>query len=74
MIINALLGLEFQTDKLLLSAGWDRVVKLWKLEDTGLQLLHQIDVQMVVETMTTGEDGDIYVGGSEGQIIRLDIF
>lgn len=73
LIINALVGVSSGSGILLYSGGWDRLVKQWKLEGNSLTPVDKVTVDIVVNTLANGEKGEIYAGGSDGHIVRVDV-
>lgn len=73
MLINVLLGFERGNQSLLLSAGWEKCVKLWKVEKDHISLVDKVMTDTVVQAMTLGAKGEIYAGGINGNLFRLDI-
>ncbi|KRT80061.1 WD40 domain-containing protein [Oryctes borbonicus] len=73
MIINALVGVKSGNDTLLYSAGWDKIVKQWKIENGTCKPVNSCDADMVVNVLTYGEKGEVYAGGSDGHIVRIDV-
>ncbi|XP_022904447.2 E3 ubiquitin-protein ligase TRAF7 [Onthophagus taurus] len=72
MIINSLVGVKTSSGAVLYSAGWDKIIKKWKIENGACTLVGSVDSEMVVNVLTNGEKGEIYAGGSDGHIIRVD--
>lgn len=73
MIINALVGVQSGDATLLYSAGWDRVVKQWKIEGGSATNIDKANVDIVVNTLAYGEKGEIYAAGGDGHIVRVDV-
>lgn len=73
MIINAITGIKAEGCELLLSGGWDRSLKLWKMNGSEITLTDKIPADIVIHSMIAGKDGVVYAGGSDGHVIRVDI-
>lgn len=73
MIINSLVGIKSGNESLLYSAGWDKMVKQWKIENGECKLVNSCNADMVVNVLTYGEKGEIYAGGSDGHVVRIDV-
>lgn len=73
MIVNALCGYQISDGVLLFSGGWDKVVKQWKITNDDVQFVNECNVDIVVNSLLCGEKGEIYAGGSDGHIVRIDI-
>lgn len=71
-IINALEGVEWNGNQLLLSGGWDKIVKLWKVTDQGLAQISNVNVDLVINAIASGEPNSAYAGGTDGHIVRVD--
>ncbi|KRT80062.1 WD40 domain-containing protein [Oryctes borbonicus] len=71
MIINSLVGTK--SGDHLYSAGWDKMVKQWKIEKGSCQLINSCNADMVINVLAYGEKGEIYAGGSDGHIVRIDV-
>lgn len=73
MIINALCGCETSDGTLLFSGGWDKIVKQWKISNGNVTLVNQCNVDMCINALAVGEKGEIYAGGNDGHIVRIDL-
>lgn len=73
MIINALVAVKAGNETLIYSGGWDKIVKQWKSTEDGFEVTGSCNTDMVVNTMVYGEKGELYVGGSDGHLIRIDV-
>lgn len=73
MIINALCGVKSDGDSLFYSGGWDKTVKQWKVAGSGLQKVNSCCVDMCINVIAAGPKGEIYVAGSDGHIVRVDV-
>ncbi|CAH1155204.1 unnamed protein product [Phaedon cochleariae] len=71
-IINALAGAKWNEKNIIFSGGWDKLVKKWIIENNRLKLDSACDVEIVVNSIVTGEEEEIYVAGSDGHILRLE--
>ena len=67
MIVNALCGWG---DSTLLSAGYDGKVKQWNLNN--LELVNSCDVGGCINGLCVGSQGQVYAGGVNGFLHRLD--
>ncbi|XP_018332230.1 type II inositol polyphosphate 5-phosphatase 14-like [Agrilus planipennis] len=72
-IINALVAVKDGSDLLLYTGGWDKTVKQWKLSGKNLSLVNQCNADFVVNVLAAGPKGEIYAGGSDGHILRIDV-
>lgn len=72
MIINSLTGIKAGADEMLLSGGWDRSLKMWKINESEIAMVDKIPADFVIQAMTTGRVGTAYVGGGDGHLIRVD--
>ncbi|CAH1108344.1 unnamed protein product [Psylliodes chrysocephalus] len=70
-VINALAGAYWKDQHILFSGGWDKIIKKWKIDNGKLILDSSCETDIVINAITAGEQGDIYVGGSDGHIIRI---
>jgi len=72
-VINALTGVQWGDQQLLFSGGWDKVLQKWKvvnkdtLSDEG-----SVNVDLVINALATGETNQIYAGGADGHIVRVE--
>lgn len=73
MIINALVAVPSSPGVLVYTGGWDKWVKQWKLEKDRLTPINKTNVDIVVNTLANGEKGELYAGGSDGHIVRVDV-
>lgn len=74
LIINALIGVATSSSNALLyTGGWDKLVKQWKFESERLQVVDKTSVDIVVNALANGEKGELYAGGSDGHIVRVDV-
>ncbi|KAJ8984654.1 hypothetical protein NQ317_009882 [Molorchus minor] len=72
MIINTLAGTKWNQRTVLFSGGWDKLVK-WNIDEDIVKLESQLDVEIVVNSIAIGDRGEIYVGGGDGHIVRVEI-
>lgn len=73
MIINSLCASTTSTGEVLLySGGWDKIAKQWLVKKDGVVPQNTCDVAMVINVLATGEKGEIYAGGSDGHLVRID--
>lgn len=73
MIINALVGIKSNNKVLLYSGGWDRIIKQWVIEEGNVKPLDKVDVNLVVNVLVAGENGEVYAAGGDGHIVRLKL-
>lgn len=73
LIINALKGVTSGNATLIYTGGWDKLVKQWKLEGGNLSLVDKVNADIVVSALANGEKGELYAGGSDGHIVRVDV-
>lgn len=73
MVINAICGLKTTEKVLFYSGGWDKVVKQWTVEGNAIKLVNECQLDMVINALTPGPEGEIYAGGSDGHIVRIDV-
>ncbi|KAJ8917134.1 hypothetical protein NQ315_012624 [Exocentrus adspersus] len=73
MLINAIAGTEINGETVLFSGGWDRKLKKFRFEKDQVKLDCTSDVGFVINCIAVGESGEIYVGGSDGELLRLEI-
>lgn len=72
MLINTLCGVKTNDVTLLYSGGWDKIIKQWKLEGNAIKKISTCPVDMFVNVIAAGPKGEIYVGGSDGRIVRIN--
>lgn len=72
MIINALCGVKAGTQTVLFSGGWDKVVKRWRVTKDGAEEVENLPLDMTINTMTCGNFGIVYAGGSDGHIVSIE--
>lgn len=58
-------------EHIMLTGGFDRVVKAWDLNTK--KKLGQIDIGVFINELFPGLPGQIYVTGPEGYIVRLEV-
>ncbi|KAJ8959946.1 hypothetical protein NQ317_002011 [Molorchus minor] len=73
MVINALAGTSWDDKSVLFSSGWDKILKKWIIDEDIVKMSGSLDVGMVVNAIAIGDKGEIYVGGADGHIIRVEI-
>lgn len=73
MIVNAMCGCQISDGILLYTGGWDKIVKQWKITSDDIKLVNECNVDIVVNSLTCGEKDEIYAGGSDGHIVRIDL-
>ncbi|KRT80063.1 WD40 domain-containing protein [Oryctes borbonicus] len=72
MVINALTGSSSNGDTFLFSGAWDKLVKRWKIENGACNLVDFCDTGEVINVMTNGDQGTVYIGCGDGSLARLD--
>lgn len=72
-LINALAGANWNKKDVVFSGGWDKQLKKWIIEGNSAKLFGSCETDIVINAITTGEKGEIYVGGSDGHIVRLQV-
>lgn len=73
MIINTLAGTTWNNKNVLFSGGWDKTVKKWNIDDDIIKQDGSCDVEIVINSIAIGDKGEIYVGGGDGHIVRIEI-
>ncbi|RZC32155.1 hypothetical protein BDFB_008895 [Asbolus verrucosus] len=73
MIINASVATKWDGKPLLFTAGWDKVVKQWKIENDAVKPDGSYQVDFIVNAMVEGAKGQIYAAGSDGHLVRLEL-
>lgn len=73
MVINALAGIDWNGQTLLFSGGWDKKLKKFRFDEDVVKLDCTSEVGFVVNSIAVGESGEIYVGGGEGNLLRIEI-
>ena len=58
--------------KLAASGGWDGRVVVWQLEGEGGRE-GEVKIGEYVNTVCWGEQGELWAGGKDGQIVRIEI-
>lgn len=66
-------GARWKDRDVLFSGGWDKVLKKWIVDGDSTNLYASCDTEIVINTITTGDTGEIYVGGGDGHIVRLQV-
>ncbi|KAJ8959945.1 hypothetical protein NQ317_002010 [Molorchus minor] len=72
MIISALAGTTWNNKSIIFSGGWDKKLKKWSVNGT-LNLDSTLDVDLVANAIAIGDQGEIYVGGTDGHIVRVEV-
>jgi len=72
MIINALCGVKNDRKTFIYSGGWDRMLKQWRVFSSTIEKQNACPVEMRINVIAAGPEGEIYVGGSDGHIVRVD--
>ncbi|XP_018579203.1 myosin heavy chain kinase D [Anoplophora glabripennis] len=73
MIINTLAGTTWNNKNVLFSGGWDKTVKKWNIDDDIIKQDGSCDVEIVINSIAIGDKGEVYVGGGDGHIVRIEI-
>lgn len=75
MIINALCEVKKNDNNTYLcSGGWDKIAKIWKINsDLSNTPNDSCQVSIVINALTAGSKNQIFAGGSDGHIIRIDM-
>lgn len=66
-------GARWNDKDVLFSGGWDKQLKKWIVDATSTKLYGSCDTEIVINAITTGDKGEIYVGGGDGHIVRLQV-
>ncbi|VEN33883.1 unnamed protein product [Callosobruchus maculatus] len=72
-VINALRGATWNNKPILFSGGWDKAVKKWNIDDDIVKLDSSVNVDIVINAIALGDKGEIYVGGSDGHVVRIEV-
>ncbi|CAH1967558.1 unnamed protein product [Acanthoscelides obtectus] len=72
-VIIALRGVVWNNKLTLFSGSWDKTVKKWNIDDDIVKLDSSLDVDIVVNAIAKGDKGEIYVGGSDGHVVRVEV-
>lgn len=74
MIINAMCSqLKSDGTVILYSGGWDKEVKIWNISESGkLSLVKSVGVNCCINSLCIGKDGQVFVGGNDGFLCRID--
>uniref|UniRef100_A0A1Y1JRX2 Uncharacterized protein n=2 Tax=Photinus pyralis TaxID=7054 RepID=A0A1Y1JRX2_PHOPY len=67
LIITALCGHSDGDQEWLYSGGWDKVVKRWRIA-SELTLVDTYPLDVPITSITMGNNGELYVGGADGNI------
>ncbi|XP_044257745.1 uncharacterized protein LOC123006900 isoform X2 [Tribolium madens] len=73
MIINGAIAVNWDGNPWLFTAGWDKVIKKWKIANDSLKADGSCNIDFIVNTMAYGDKDQIYAAGSDGHIARLDL-
>ncbi|XP_973588.2 uncharacterized protein LOC662397 [Tribolium castaneum] len=73
MIINGATAVNWDGNALLFTAGWDKLIKQWKVANDSLKLDGSCTIDFIVNTMVYGDKGQVYVAGGDGHVARLDL-
>ncbi|XP_023013231.1 uncharacterized protein [Leptinotarsa decemlineata] len=72
-IINALAGASWDNKDIIFSGGWDKQLKKWTIVDNNLKEGGSCDVEIVINAIAIGDKGELYVGGADGHIVRIEV-
>ncbi|CAG9840196.1 unnamed protein product [Diabrotica balteata] len=72
-IINSLAGAKWNNKNIIFSGGWDKSIKKWIIENNSITLEATIDAGIIVNAIEVGRDGEIYAGGEDGHIVRIQV-
>lgn len=66
-------GASWNGSDVLFSGGWDKVLKKWILENKNIVASDNLSLEFVITNMVAGESGQLFVGGENGNLIRVDM-
>lgn len=66
-------GAKWNNKNILFSGGWDKQLKEWLIEGSTAKLKEICDTEIIITATTTGDKGVVYVGGENGQLIRIKV-
>ncbi|CAG9818404.1 unnamed protein product [Phaedon cochleariae] len=72
-IINALAGAKWQEKNLIFSGGWDKQLKRWNVEADEMKPDSSCDLEIVINAIAIGDQGEVYVGGGDGHLVRVEV-
>ncbi|ENN79626.1 hypothetical protein D910_06065, partial [Dendroctonus ponderosae] len=72
MIINALSGVVWEKEQFF-SGGWDKLLKQWTISNNYPTNVASVNVDVVINAIVCGERNQIYVGGADGHVLRVDV-
>ncbi|XP_030755771.1 myosin heavy chain kinase D-like [Sitophilus oryzae] len=72
-IINALAGVQWGNKLELFSGGWDKILRKWNVQNQSLADGGSVDVDIVINSIATGDQDQIYAAGADGHIVRVDV-
>ncbi|KAL3278489.1 hypothetical protein HHI36_013808 [Cryptolaemus montrouzieri] len=72
LIINALAGASWNNKINLFSGGWDKIVKKWMIEDKQIKNEGSCNIEIVINALAIGEEGEVYAAGGDGHIVRIE--
>ncbi|KAF7268834.1 hypothetical protein GWI33_018178 [Rhynchophorus ferrugineus] len=73
LIINALGGVKWGEKEHLFSGGWDKILKHWLITHNSPENVASLELDIVITVIQCGKQDQIYVGGADGHILRIDI-
>lgn len=73
MIVNAATSVTFNGQFILATGGWDKNLKIWKISNNDIKLESCVNVTFVITALAGNNQNQIFVAGSDGNLIRLDL-
>ncbi|CAH0553999.1 unnamed protein product [Brassicogethes aeneus] len=73
LMINSMAGATLKGEDILFTAGWDKTLKRWRVDDESIKAVENMSLSFVVTKMTVGDDGQLFVGGENGVLVRVDV-
>lgn len=73
MLINAIAGLDYKGQTLLFTGGWEKRLKKFRFDEDLVKLDCTGEVGFVINSIAIGESGELYVGGGDGNLLRIEI-
>lgn len=72
MIINALSGTVWEKEHMF-SGGWDKLLKQWIISNNYPTNVASVNVDIVINAIVCGRRNQIFVGGADGHVLRVDV-
>lgn len=66
-------GVKWNDQEQFFSGGWDKLLKRWTIKNNCPTNEGSVDVDVVINAIVCGENGQIYVGGADGHLVRVDV-